>query len=87
MAWNILNQRVLYKVALFTLKMLKLITIIYALILFVFNISSDVRCMKISREKNCWAKFGEGMFINPKSALEILQTGLIKEMIVLENPP
>ena len=41
---------VLYKLALLTLNMLKLITIIYALILLV-NISSDVRGMKISKEK------------------------------------
>ena len=38
----------MYKLALFILNLLKLITIIYALILF-FNISSDAKCMKISR--------------------------------------
>ena len=49
-AWNIPSQKVLYKLVFFTLKMLKLITIIHALILF-FKISSDARCMKISRKK------------------------------------
>ena len=47
--WNILGQNVSFKLALFTLNMLKLITIIYALILF-RNISSDVRGIKISGE-------------------------------------
>ena len=47
----------LYKLALLTLNILKLITIIYALILF-FNISSNVRYMEMLRKKSSWEKIG-----------------------------
>ena len=45
----------LYKLVLFTLNMLKLIIDAYILL---FNITSDVRGMKISRKKSCWPNVG-----------------------------
>ena len=56
-AWNILGQRVLYKLALFTLNILNLMTVIYALILFL-SIISDVRLTK--KVAGLWQKLGGG---------------------------
>ena len=65
-AWNILGQRVLqagtFHTGTFHTEYVKTHyynILIYALILF-FNISSGVRCMKISREKRFWPKVGRG---------------------------
>ena len=55
-AWNILGRNVLFKLALFILEMLKVITSIYAHT--IFNTSSDVRSTKISRKKSCWPLVG-----------------------------
>ena len=57
MAWIILDQRVLYKLALLTLNMLNSLQYMLS---FCFNISSDIRSMKIYRgEKVVGQKLGE----------------------------